>query len=75
MWSQEEDFWKWRRDEDDMFTVESTYKMLERLLVCGDTQNGIEKQLSGHLGKILASSKVMVFSWKLLLDRIPTRIN
>jgi hypothetical protein len=75
MWSQEEDFWNWRPYEDDMSTVKSTYKMLERLMVWEDTHNGIEKQLSGHLGKILAPSKVVAFSWKLLLDWIPTRIN
>lgn len=35
----------------------------------------LEKRVFGGLWKSLAFSKVVAFSWKMLLDRIPTRNN
>lgn len=34
-----------------------------------------EKKMFSHVWKSSAPSKVVAFSWKLLLNRIPTRVN
>ncbi|XP_039688848.1 uncharacterized protein [Medicago truncatula] len=51
------------------------YKKLEALFILEDSWGVEEKRVFHQLWKSAASSKVVAFSWKLLLDCIPTRVN
>lgn len=69
------DSWRWSQGDDGEFSVESCYSLLERLCLLDDRgRQGVEVVFK-YLWKCPAPSKVVVFSWTLLLDRIPTRVN
>jgi hypothetical protein len=57
----EGDSWMWGPEGNGGFSVKSYYRLLEKLF--------------RYLWKSSASSKVVSFSWPLLLDCIPTRVN
>lgn len=65
----EKDVWVWKPDEGDLFTVKSTYILLETLLGVA------EARVCGSLWKSMVPSKLVAFSWKLLWDHIPTKRN
>jgi len=73
--SQEVDRWKWRLEDNRIFSVKSMYKALENLLILEEGSNPVEEKVFGYLWKSPAPSKVVAFSWKLLRDRTPTRRN
>jgi len=75
VWNQGQDGWVWKREEDGAFTMKSMYKKLEDMFILEDIWNVEEKRIFEQLWKSPAPSKVVAFSWKMLLDRIPTRIN
>ncbi|GAU18667.1 hypothetical protein TSUD_125000 [Trifolium subterraneum] len=62
--------WSWRHDSSEIFSVKSAYLML----TSGVVHNGVDSLLA-RVWKSWAPSKVIVFSWQLLLDRVPTRQN
>jgi len=72
---QEVDSWCWRPEGNVGFTIKSTYKILERLLVLKDNLGDIEKHVFDYLWKNSAPSKAVDFSWKVLLDGISTKTN
>ena len=71
----EEDGWRWRLEEDGCFSVKSAYEKLEGLLLVDDFWREEEKLVFSLVWKSPAHLKVVAFSWKLLLDRIPTKVN
>jgi hypothetical protein len=64
------DSWSWRHDPTGTFSVKSAYLLLTADLVF----NGLDALLA-KVWKSWAPSKVIVFSWQLLQDRVPTRQN
>lgn len=74
-WSHEEDRWKWGLEESGMFSVKSTYGKLEGMVLREDLWSVTEKRVFSKIWKSLAPSRVVAFSWKLLYDRIPTKVN
>lgn len=62
-------------EDDGRFSVKSMYFKLEGAML-GEYRCPVEKMSTFKLiWKSGAPSKVMAFTWKLLLDRIPTRAN
>jgi len=74
-WSQAEDRWRWGLEVSGLFSVKSSYDKLEGVVVREDVWSVEEKGVLAKLWKSPAPSKVVAFSWKLLYDRIPTRVN
>jgi len=71
----EEDRWEWIPDESGTFSVKSSYTVLELISLLDDDLSPLEKGFFSLLWKSPAPSKVVAFSWSLLLDCIPTRSN
>jgi len=70
----EEDSWKWKLGEQGGFSVKSLYSKLEDVFLAENRWPEEEMKVFRQIWKSGAPSKVMAFSWKLLLDRIP-RVN
>jgi hypothetical protein len=60
----EEDSWGWRAEDGGEFTVKSTYRLLEGLVVLEENLDIVAEQVFSFLWK----SPMFAFSWKLLLD-------
>lgn len=71
----EEDGWRWRLEDEGYFTVKSAYEKLEGLVLNDDLWSDEERVVFAQVWNSPAPLKVVAFSWKLLLDRIPTREN
>lgn len=63
------DSWIWNREPEGLFTVQSAYKLIKR--IPAETSELTFKLL----WKSRAPSNVCVFGWRLLLDRLPTKVN
>jgi hypothetical protein len=62
-------------DEEGEFSVKSSYcYLVEELEAAGEEEVGLVNVLS-HIWESPAPSKIIAFSWQLLLDRIPTWTN
>lgn len=72
--TQQMNYWKWIPKENGMFSVSSAYTLLEKSLVSEDKWSDIEKRVYSYIWKGKAPSRVIAFSWKLLL-RISTKHN
>lgn len=68
---EEEDSWGWRAEDGGEFTVKSKYRLLEGLVVLEENLDIVAEQVFSFLWKSLT----LAFSWKPLLDRIPTGRN
>lgn len=55
--------------------MKSSYERLEGLVVREDVWNVEEETVFSNLWKNPAPSKVLAFAWKVLLNRIPTKLN
>jgi len=55
--------------------ISSRYKILQDLRLVEGVWSGEEEVVFRNLWKSKAPSKVLAFSWTLLLDRIPTKVN
>ncbi|KAF1884621.1 hypothetical protein Lal_00028502 [Lupinus albus] len=64
------DSWEWRSDSSKIYTVKSTYILLNQ----SSTLNSDNAQFSYSIWKSKAPLKVITFSWRLFMDRIPTKI-
>ncbi|GAU45061.1 hypothetical protein TSUD_198490 [Trifolium subterraneum] len=64
------DSWSWRHDSTGTYSVKSAYMVLSAGSVASDLDS-----LLARVWKSWAPSKVIVFSWKLLQDRVPSRPN
>lgn len=71
----EVDRWEWIPDESGVFLVKSAYTVLELISILVDDLCPLEEGFFSLIWKSPAPSKVVAFSWSLLLDRIPTRSN
>lgn len=69
------DRWAWRLEEGGVFFVKSAYKKLVSMESQTVTMGEEEKKVFGQVWKSLAPSKVVAFSWKVLLNRIPMCLN
>jgi hypothetical protein len=58
-----------------VFSVKSCYKILQDLRLVEGVWSGEEEVVFRNFWKSKAPSKVLAFSWNLLLDRIPTKVN
>lgn len=57
------------------FSVKSTYDKLLGMLIVEDRWQEVENMVFGGIWKSTAPLKVIMFSWKALLNRIPTKSN
>ena len=73
--TQEVDRWRWKLEEDGCFSVNSLYTKLESVMLGENGCTMEERRVLSQIWKSGVPSKVVAFSWKLLLDRIPTRVN
>ena len=69
------DYWKWWLKVNVMFSVSSTYTLLEKLMVLKERWNNIENKVFHYLWKGKVPLRVVAFPLKLLLDLIPTKSN
>jgi len=70
-----ENRWSWTNSSDGRYSVKSAYALLSKSLLSSDAPNGEVLQAVSWVWKSRAPSKVVVFSWQLILYRIPTRLN
>jgi hypothetical protein len=70
-----EDSWCWLPDPNRVFSVKSSYNLLMEELGVDHVVSEEEVEVVAHLWESAAPSKVIAFSWQLLLDRIPSRGN
>jgi hypothetical protein len=75
IFSLEEDSWCWLVGEEGEFSVKSSYNYLVKELTTDDHEDGDVVKVLAQIWESPTLSKVIVFSWQLLLDRIPTRRN
>ncbi|MCI05671.1 putative ribonuclease H protein, partial [Trifolium medium] len=64
--------WRWKPDNSGMFSVKSTYSLLQN----GRTMREINTNMLTSLQQLWKNdipSKVGVFGWRLLLGKLPTR--
>jgi len=69
------DKWRWMPDDGGAFSVRSSYRVLEGILLLEYGLNALEESVFGGIWKSPTPSKVIAFSWMAFLDRIPTRSN
>lgn len=62
-------------EEDGRYSVNSMYKKLERELMEEGEIREEDLRVFCQIWKSKAPSKAVAFSWKLLYDRIPTKLN
>jgi len=70
-----EDGWSWTLSPDGQYSMRSTYAHLLKGLSVLGAPEGVVLQAASRVWKSCVPSKVVVFSWQLILDRIPTRRN
>jgi len=70
-----EDVWCWNTEESERFSVKSSYNLVYDLLILNVLLSNSEEMVFASIWKSAAPCKIVVFSWKLLLDRISTRAN
>ncbi|MCH99933.1 putative ribonuclease H protein, partial [Trifolium medium] len=70
-----EDSWRWRSDPDEGYTAKSAYQIRISRHRHGNQPNQLQQFVFNNIWKSAAPSKVIAFSWQLMLDRIPTKQN
>jgi len=73
--TKEDDVWQWRLEDNGRFIVKSMYKKFEGLMLEARSITDEQGRVFLHIWKSLTPCKVLAFSWKLLHDRIPTKVN
>jgi hypothetical protein len=69
------DSWVWKPDIEGGFSVKSCYTLLLDHFNVEVPLNEVEKVIFRAIWRSKAPGKVLAFSWTMLLDRIPTKIN
>jgi hypothetical protein len=69
------DSWRWLLASDGCFSVKSAYESLSKDLVVGSNFPMFEAKIFKDIWCSPAPSKVIVFSWQILHDRVPTKDN
>ncbi|KAK2372069.1 hypothetical protein QL285_073251 [Trifolium repens] len=72
---EQEDYWQWRDNGDEGFTVKSCYDRLRVDSTVGGAADPLLVFVFSNVWKCAAPSKVCAFSWQLLLNRIATKDN
>jgi hypothetical protein len=70
-----DDKWLWKENSEEGFSVKYCYNLMYRGLREQVLLNPCAVCAFSNLWKCGEPSKVCVFSWKLQLDRIPTKVN
>ncbi|GAU44390.1 hypothetical protein TSUD_100400 [Trifolium subterraneum] len=70
-----EDGWGWIPENEGNFTVNSTYPFLVNMSSNDSPLIRVKEEVFRFIWKSKGPSKVTVFVWQLLLDKIPTRSN
>jgi hypothetical protein len=70
-----EDSCRWNLDPSGVFTVNSAFVSLSKEIVPGPSLSPFEATIFGNIWDSPAPSKVIAFSWQLLYDRVPTKVN
>jgi len=70
-----EDVWAWTNSPDGRYFVKLAYSNIIKGMPTMGTPEGEVLQTVSRVWKSWALSKVIVFSWQLLLDKIPTQSN
>jgi hypothetical protein len=73
--SVEDDVWLWGPGKDGVFTVNSAYHLHDNLFVVESGFGVNELRVFKNIWKASVPSKVIAFAWKVLRNRIPTRLN
>ncbi|GAU38905.1 hypothetical protein TSUD_119710 [Trifolium subterraneum] len=73
--SNEEDGWRWTPDPEGIFSVNSAFGLFSREIGEAPNLSSLEKRIFSFIWKSPAPSKVTVFIWQLLHNRIPTKDN
>ena len=68
--SQRSDEWVWMTDSSGQFSTKSAYNAMREASL-----DGIEDTAFAELWKLKVLNKILVFAWRLLRDRLPTRRN
>jgi len=64
------DGWVWRGDPSGHYTAQSAYNLLREATV-----DGIHDSVYHELWKLKVPLKYAIFAWRLIRDRLPTKIN
>jgi len=72
---QTEDVWWWRLEDEGKFSVKSMYKKLEGVMLDDRSFPLDQGRVFSRIWRSAVPSKVAAFTWKLLLNRIPTKAN
>ena len=64
------DEWVWKTDQSGKYTAQSAYNLMR-----GAEVEGIQDGAFEELWKLKVPIKVAVFAWRLLRDRLPTKVN
>jgi hypothetical protein len=73
--SEENDRWFWSPEESGIFSVKLAYLLLGRVFVSELDFGPNDLRVLNNIWRSSAQSKVIAFSWKLLRNRIPRRVN
>jgi hypothetical protein len=74
-WFDKEDEWRWKLEDNGIYSVSSAYLKLEEVVLQEDLWGVEEKRVFENMWRSPAPSKVIAFGWRALLNRIPTRDN
>jgi len=70
-----EDKWIWCADTSGAYSAKASYKAIMSRFSVGHNKNDVEKKVFKFLWKCQAPSKVLIFSWQVLLGRVATKDN
>jgi hypothetical protein len=73
--SNAQDIWVWEHESNGIFSVKSAYSVLELAYRAESAPPTVPSFVLANVWKSGASSKVIVFSWQLLQNKIPSRQN
>jgi hypothetical protein len=73
--SLEIDSWRWNYNVEEEFSVNSAYEAIMVLRVDSLNLSPYDLKIFSSIWESPAPSKVVVFSWQLLHDRLPTKVN
>lgn len=70
-----DDRWIWFVDDSKNYTSNSAYKLLLSSCAPSEPVLGLDNHIFKHFWKSKAPTKVLAFSWQVLLNRLPTKTN
>ncbi|GKV30135.1 hypothetical protein SLEP1_g38990 [Rubroshorea leprosula] len=64
------DEWEWRHSKDGLYSTSIAYEMLTK-----DERGLVETKFFKRVWNPILPSKIAAFNWKVMMDRIPTKLN